>query len=195
MNTNIRTWIFRVLVLLVSALLVYTWFQPWWTAYVEQLSETAVIIHPYGFESLAPPEYAYLMRGAADKMPGWFTPFMWAYLGLAVAALLFSLFASSSRGISLGKFRMSLPTLLVAGVGFSFVIVALAAYLTISINCQEMFGMPINGQVYIEVLNKEASWVTGSLENGFWIACGVGPALLILAVLRRFIVGKSQTGA
>lgn len=195
MNTTVRGWIFRILVLLVGALLVYTWFQPWWTAYVETLSETAVIIHPYGFESLAPPEYQYLMRGAADKMPGWFTPFMWTYMVLAAATLLLSLFASSSKGISLGKFRMSLPTLLVAGVGFSFVIVALAAYLTISINCQEMFGMAINGQIYIEVLNKEASWVTGSLESGFWMACVVGPALLILAVLRRVIVGKSQAGA
>jgi hypothetical protein len=168
---------------------------PWWSAYVETLSETAVIIHPYGFESFAPPEYEYLMRGAADKMPGWFTPFMWAYMGLAVVALIYSLFANSSKGISIGKFRMSLPTLLVAGVGFSYIVVVIAAYLTININCQEMFNMPINGQVYIEVLNKEASWVTGSLNNGFWMACGVGPGLLLLSLLRRFIVGKSKVSA
>jgi hypothetical protein len=103
-----RTWIYRVLVLIGVGLLLFTWFQPWWTAYIEALDTTAINIYPYGLESFIPEEHLDWVAGYDTAMPGWFTPFMWVYLGLVVLALLYSLFASSKKMIGFGKLLLLL---------------------------------------------------------------------------------------
>jgi hypothetical protein len=83
-----------------------SWFLPWWGLNITELGENAVIIHPWGLE-MDLGEMAYVVKGA--DMPAWFAPLMWIYLGLSILALLFSLFVSSKRSISLGKFKLSIP--------------------------------------------------------------------------------------
>jgi len=185
----IRSWIFRVLVLVGGGLLLYTWFQPWWQAFIVQLNEIAISIYAWALESNVPVDYEYMMTGLEDAMPGWFFPFMWVYLGVAVAALLFSLFASSAKGISIGRIRVSLPTTLVGAVGLSYIGVVIAAVLTIAMQAPNFFDAPLQGSVLITI-DMYQSEVRTSFQFGYWLACGVGPFLVILAALRRFIVGK-----
>ncbi len=45
--SSVRTWIFGVLTLAGAGVFLYSWFQPWWTAYIEALSENGVTIFPY----------------------------------------------------------------------------------------------------------------------------------------------------
>jgi len=39
---NVRSWIFRILILIGAGLLMFTFLQPWWTAYIEALKINAV---------------------------------------------------------------------------------------------------------------------------------------------------------
>jgi len=38
----------------------------------------------------------------------------------------------------------------------------------------------------------EQSWVDARLRFGYWLACGIGPFLIILALLRNKIIGKTK---
>jgi hypothetical protein len=190
--TNIRAWLFRILVLAAGGLFVYTWFQPWWKAFIEYYGRDAFVIWPYGFESYAPPQYAFMMRGAADVMPAWFTPAMWVVFGLLLAALLFSLFASSKKGVSLGKFRISMPTIITTVVGVAFIAIPVAAYIVISHFTNSLFDVGINDKLFIALDDHDQSWIYLSLQSNYWLAYISGPVLLVLTVLRRFIVGKDK---
>jgi hypothetical protein len=46
-----RTWLFRGLVLASVGLLVWSWFMPWWSAWVWAIDvKDAVVIRPWGLE-------------------------------------------------------------------------------------------------------------------------------------------------
>jgi hypothetical protein len=103
------------------------------------------------------------------------------------------LFASSKKGLNIGKLRMSLPTALVAAVGLSYIAIVVAAVIVIAINAGNYFNAPLQGTVFVYLTYEEFSDVRVSLLSGYWLACAVGPLLLILAGLRRFIVGIEIT--
>ena len=187
--SNTRVWIFRVLVLVGAGLMLYTWFQPWWTAYIVELDVTAVTVFPYGME-LDMGGYEYWVAGAEDAMPGWFTPFMWVYLALCMVALLYSLVASSAKGISIGKIRLSLPQVLVGGVGLSFVVVVVSAVIVIAIQSGNFYDAPLQGTIFVTKSRDEASYVETGLKFAYWLACGTGLFIAILGLLRNKIIGK-----
>ena len=188
---GIRGWVFRVLVLAAGGLLLYTWFLPWWQAYIEELKEIAIIIRPWAFDKFVPPDMVYLIAGVEDAMPAWFFTFMWVYLGAVVLALLVSLFVSSAKGINIGRFRISLPTALIGAAGLSYIGVVIAAVIVISMKAGMFWDAPLQGKVYVEESMEHASYVMTSLQTGFYLACATGPILVVLAILRRFIVGKA----
>jgi len=185
---GVRAWIFRVLVLVGAGLVLYTWFQPWWSAFIVELDIQAVTIYPYGME-INMGEYAHWLTGAENSMPGWFFIFMWIYLGLAVALLLYSLFASEKR-VSLGRFSWSLPKLLVGGVGLSYIVIVAAALITIAIKSGSFYGAPVQGTIFVSLEEQYESYVDTSLLFGYWLACGVGPFLVLLALFRNKIIGR-----
>ena len=45
-KNNTGRWIFRGVTLVALGLILYTWFQPWWVAYIEELRENGVMILP-----------------------------------------------------------------------------------------------------------------------------------------------------
>jgi hypothetical protein len=186
---SLRVWLFRILVLAGAGVLLYSWFQPWWQAYVVELQQIAIIIHPWALESFVPPDYAFMLVGS--EMPVWYAPFIWIYLGLCIAALLYSLFASEKR-VGLGRFRLSLPKVLIMGVGLSFIVIVAAAVIVISIRGQDFWHAPLIGRIHIAFEEFEHSYVETSLLFGYWLACGVGPFLIILALLRNKIMGKPK---
>ena len=113
--------------------------------------------------------------------------------GSLIITLLFSLFASSEKGISLGKFRISLPTLLIAGVGLSLIAICIIGIIVLQMNLESFYDVPLNGTTNISFEDPYASDVDTSLLMGYYLLCATGPVLLILAILRRFIAGKSNT--
>jgi hypothetical protein len=189
--SNSRAWLFRVLVLVVTAILLYSWFNPWWTAWVVVLKTTAVSIFPYGMK-ITMSTYAGWIAGADEVMPKWFTAFMWAYLGIITIGLISSLFISDTKKIGFGKINISLPTAIIATVGISYVIVCIAAVLTISANAPAYYGAELMGEIRVWIDDVHTSSVITGLKPAFWLACSSGLALIFLSVLRKFVVGKKQ---
>ena len=116
---------------------------------------------------------------------------MWLYLALAIAALLFSMFVEG-RTVRLGTFELSLPQVLIAGVGLSYIFVAVVfviyAYLRMAALSILFVG---TSYITIEGLHLGAEAIS-DLEPGFWLACVVGPLCVVLALLRNIIVGSKH---
>lgn len=189
---GVRSWIFRLLVVIGAALFVYSFLQPWWTAYIVALETTAINIYAHGLESFIPSEFAAWIAGYDQIMPGWFTPFMWAYMILCMLALAFSLFVSDTKKLGIGKIKISLPTLIPAIVGLSFIIVAVVAVLVISAQLPNFYNAPLNGDFYMDMGDPYISVVETGLLTSYYMAYVAGGLLLVTAVLRRFIVGKNN---
>jgi len=189
---DIRTWIFRALVLIGAALFIYSWFQPWWTAYIVALDTTAINIYAYGIESFVPSEFAAWIAGYDQIMPAWFDNFMWIYLAACVVVLLLGMFASSDQKerIGIGKIGVSLPSALVGAVGISFLIVAITAVIVISMNLTGFYNSPLVGTFKLDMGDPYISDVNTKLTTGYYLAIAGGLLLLIVAILRKFIIGK-----
>jgi hypothetical protein len=189
---KIRGWIFRILVLIGTGLLLYTWFEPWWTAYIVYLNVYAVSVFPYGME-INMGGYEYWLAGAENVMPSWFTPFMWCYLVLIIVLILLSLFPINKKKIGLGKFKLLLLQVLIGGVGLSFIAVVVAAYIVLSVNVSQFYDAPLQGTFLVSISEIEQSNVVTTITPTYWLACGVGPLFIIFALLRNIIVGKSKS--
>ena len=46
-KNNTGRWIFRGVTLVALGLILYTWFQPMWIAFIDELGENGVVIFPY----------------------------------------------------------------------------------------------------------------------------------------------------
>ena len=189
--SNIRVWIYRLLVTVGAGLILYSWFQPWWQAYIVEIDEIAVTIYPYNMEVIMG-EYPEWFIGFDSAMPAWFFPFMWAYLGLSLAALLVSLFISDNKIMRLGPLTWSLPQALIAIVGLSYIIIVASAVLTIAIRSGDFYDAPLMGSIFISIPGEipYESWVDTGLKFGYWLACAAGPFLVILALFRNRIIGR-----
>jgi hypothetical protein len=183
----LRTWIFRGLIVIATALLVISFLGPWWIVNVtgEMTMEAPVVVYPYGLQ-LDLGGYAGYIRGA--EMPVWFTPIMWVYLGLVVLFLIFSLFAKESN-LKIWKIRTTLPKFIICLVGISYVVVAIAAVTVISIRASDFFDMKLLGRVMIS--DHPIVYAVGTLQPYYWLACATGPLIIILSLLRNKIMGKS----
>ncbi len=127
-------------------------------------------------------------------MPGFFAPLMWAYLVVAVAVLLVSLFLKE-RTLKVKNFAFSLPRFLVFAVGASYIIFALVflvyAYIRVSTLGVEFLGI---SYVTIPEFHLGAESIS-DFEPGFKVACFVGPLCVVLALLRDKIIGKPKLNA
>lgn len=180
---SFRAWLFRGLTLIATGLMVFSWFQYWWVADIFELGKNAVIIRPWGLvQNVGEIGSIY----GAD-MPAFFAPAMWTYLVLAIAALLFSLFAPNKH-FKIWKLGFTLPSFLIGFVGFSYIIVVILAVIVAAIRTGD-FGMALIGTTFIPE-PYPGSDVTGRLEIGYWLACVAGSVLLLLGILRNKIIGK-----
>jgi hypothetical protein len=182
--SGIRTWLFRVLTLAAGALMFVSWIMPWWRALIVQLDRW-VAIRPWGLEHNLG-DFADYIKGA--DMPTWFSPFMWAYFGVCMLVLVFSLFAPD-KALRFGKLKMSLPQLLIVGVGLTYIVAVVIAYVYASIRMDEFWHLKMVGETYVELGEIEKGYVEANLLTGYWLACIAGPVLVILGLLRSKIVG------
>lgn len=185
---SFRVWLFRVLVLVAAGLFLVSWLIPWWRSNIQEVG-LFVQIRPWGLEH----NLGYYMQYMGDdpSMPAFFTPLMWLYLALAMAALLFSMFVEG-RTVRLGTFELSLPQVLIAGVGLSYIFVAVVFVIYAYMRMAALDIMFV-GTSYIVIedfgLGAEA---ISDLEPGFWLACAVGPLCVVLALLRNIIIGSKH---
>lgn len=185
---SVGAWLFGGLTLAGLAGLLYTWFQPWWVAYIEELQENGVAIFPYAMNiSGTLRNYPQWIVGA--EMPEFFFPLMWVYLGVMVLALLGSLFYTN-EWFELGRFKVSMDQALVGFAGLMYIIFVVVFPIVVAIRAPQFHGVPLQGNVFISMDEHTESYVVTSLQSGYWIACVVGPFLLALALLRSKIVGK-----
>ena len=186
--SNKRVWLFRVLVIAAAGLMLLSWLLPWWRADITVINAW-VIVHPWGLESCQfVTEYF-----PTACMPIWFKPFAWSYLGVCIALLLFSLFAKD-KVFSLGKFKFSLPQLIIGGVGLSYMLACVITVVYGSIRASEYSGMKFLGNQIIEV-DSEMNIVSGAYARllfGYWLAWAVGLLLVVLALVRNKIIGKPE---
>lgn len=194
---NGRAWLFRFLVLAIGALLVVTWFMPWWVCHVEsnEAGIHDVAIHPYGLDPGGLEGYFSLMPkgGKEVEVPGFLPPLMWTYLGLVILALLLGILFKEKNIRLLGK-ELNISRWLIGIVGFSYIAVVVIA-VVFTMSKLEPLGIPFSGTAMVNI-GKFAMWdiifdAESSLKIGYWLACAVGPLLIILALLRNRIMGRA----
>jgi len=187
--SDVRSWIFGGLVLAVSGLFLWTWFQPWWVAYIEELQQNGVVIYPHAMVILGTlRDYPQWIAGA--EMPTWFFPLMWVFMGIMFLALLLSLFFTE-EGFVVGRRIVSVASALIGFSGLSYIIYVVVFLIVVALRAPQFNGVPLQGNVFISVNPHTESYVITSLQVGYWLACAVGPLLVALALLRNKIIGKS----
>jgi len=187
--STVKQWIFRILILIGAALVGISWVLDWWSCYIVEVPlDRAVVIHPYGLEDNLG-EMSGFIQGAA--MPGFFAPLMWAYLVVCIVVLLFSLFAKDKEVNLLGKFKLSLPQLLIGLVGFSYIIVCVVAVIFAQYRMTDFYDMKLIGTTEIILGYPLESDVEANLKIGYWLACVSGIYLILLALVRNKFTGKS----
>lgn len=192
--SSARNWIFRILTLAGAGAMLYSWFQPWWTVYVVELRENGVTIFPHGMQfSSTLQDYPQWLVGS--EMPAWFWPMMWVYLGLCMAALLIGMFASDKIRLGVGKLGLSLPQVLIGGVGVSFIVFVVVFVVVLSMRLPAFYDAPLQGSIFIRMEEHEGqaqSYIDTGFQTAFWIACIAGPYLAVLGLLRNKIIGKPK---
>jgi hypothetical protein len=192
-NSVVRVLVFDVLALAGAGLLLYTWFQQWWVAYIDELQQNGVVIYPHAMIiSGTLRDYPQWIVGA--EMPAWFFRLMWVYMLTCIAAILIGLFVGGER-LNLGKVKLSWSQVLVGFAGLAYIVFVVVFPIVISIRAPQFHGVPLQGNVFISMDEHTESYVITSLQTGYWIACVVGPFLLALAILREKIVGKPTLDA
>jgi hypothetical protein len=182
-----RAVVFGVLTLAGTGLFLYSWFQPWWQAYIVALNEVAAVIRPWGLVSYMPQEYSKWLVGA--EMPSWFAPAMWLYLAGSMGILVYSLFAGDDW-FRLGRFKVSIQKALIGVIGLSYIIFVVVCVVTIAIRASDFYGATVMGSVFVSMSDHEMSNVDTTLLSGYWVAAAVGPLLVVLALFREKILGK-----
>ena len=186
--SNKRVWLIRVLVIAAAGLMLLSWLLPWWRADITVINAW-VMVRPWGLESCQFVEEYF----PTACMPGWFAPFAWSYLVICIVLLLFSLFAKE-KVFSLGKFKFSLPQLILAGVGLSYMAACVIMVVYGSMRASEYSGMKFLGDQIIEV-DSEMNIVSGAYARlllGYWLAWAAGLLLVVLALVRNRIIGKPE---
>ena len=111
--TNMRVWLFRILILITTGGLAASWFMPWWSASIKDIPayKYPISIFPYGLDAHLMWEYLTIMPqgGAEAEMPAFFTPLMWLVFAVIVAALLVAAwFVNKDKNISLFRRKFNL---------------------------------------------------------------------------------------
>ncbi|MBV7378455.1 hypothetical protein [Maritimibacter dapengensis] len=178
---GVLTWIFRLLLVVAAALMVYSWFQPWWIADIATIRGTDdLVLHPWGIDAVGP------VRMASDpalyEMPGFFKPFVWTYFGVAMLALLVSLFVN--KKFKLGPVRLPLATTLIIVVGLSYLITVGLAYYIGDMRASGLEMNFIGRSDYTDPTSHRKVRMDSDLQVGYWYALYAGVALVALGIIR-----------
>ena len=187
-GNSVVVWIFRILIVAAAAFMLYSWFQPWWSAKVSAVpGDNHMVMHPWGVDVV--PQ----IRANADEslysMPWIFTPFMWTYLAVCMLALAISLF--TQRRLSLGRIKIPVAALLVGFVGVSYLIAVILAYYIGDLKAG-WAGAKFVGSSQIRVMGGNKIRMVADLLPGYQLALYAGGALTVVAILRLFLGGRPR---
>ena len=190
--SRFRVWLFRGLVIVAAGLMLLSWLKPWWICTADaiyMLNQGVIKIRPWGLEQNLGSFASYI---TGSEMPVWFAPFMWSYLGLCLVALLYALLIKDKAIRLLGR-KFNLSQLIIGAVGISYIIVAATALVYAKIRTAD-FGVNFLGYTYFLVDPHAGGFadLNASLQWGYWLAYGVGLILIVLALLRNKILGKTE---
>ncbi len=180
-------WIFRVLVVAAAALMVYSFFQPWWIADIAVIQGTDdLVLHPWGIEAVGQ------VRMGADpalyEMPAFFAPFVYVYFCVAMLALLVSLFVNAT--IKLGPVRLPLAAVLIILIGLSYLVAVGLAYFIGDMRATGMDMKFIGRSQYTDPTSHRKVRMESDLQPGYWLALYAGVALVALGLVRFLFVRK-----
>jgi hypothetical protein len=182
-----RNILYKVITTALLALLLLSWFLPWWQLDILPIS-CWVRIRPWALEDNLGTSASYI---AGYEMPVWFAPLMWIYLGICVLLLILSLFVDKKR-IKLGKVNLPSDQLLVGIVGISYIVVVILAVIVAAVRTGDFDGgVHLIGQSYFDLGHPIEGFVEARLLLGYWFACATGPLLIILGLLRNKITGRA----
>lgn len=185
-----KKWEFRLLLIVAIALMLVSWFMPWWSINVYEIGKDAAVIHPWGLETNLRESEANLIKSA--NMPSWFAPMMFGYLAIVIGVLVYSLFAKR-KDFKVANFNIIIPNMLIAAAGLSYVVVVVTAVVYAAIRTSEFFGgVNLIGYTYIDFGEPYYSGADAGLLPGYWLACVVGPTLIALGLLRSKILGPAK---
>jgi hypothetical protein len=187
--STLRSWLFRGSVIAVAALMVASWLLPWWGSWSLQIGPNDVVrIYPYGlWQNLG--GWVTFIEGISE-LPDWFTPLIWLYFGLFIVGLAFALWKMNKNVRLVGR-NFNLSRLLIGIIGFSYVMVIIIFYFYAKMRV-EAAGMHFIGESYLVFGIAGKTYVFSGFRNGLYLACAVGPSLIILALLRNIIIGKAK---
>ena len=180
-------WVFRVLIVVGAAFMVYSWFAPWWSASIAALpGKDHLVMRPWGVQVVAQ------VKASGDQslysMPWIFAPFMWTYLAVCMLALAASLFVN--RTISLGRINLSLAVVLIGLVGLSYMAAVGIAYGVGELKAGWAGSKFIGTSSVKNAMSGAKVKMVSDLQIGYWLALGAGALLFVLALMRGMIVGK-----
>ena len=92
-SAGVGVWIFRILLVAAAAFMLYSWFQPWWSADIAVIKgDQDMVLHPWGAD-VAGTVRANIDESAFEMpFPQVFAGFMWVYLAVCMMGLAVSLF-------------------------------------------------------------------------------------------------------
>ncbi len=183
-----KLWTWRGGVVLGAAVMLVSWFLPWWNFDIEELGYDMVRIRPWGLDiDKRLGSFEILLKGA--PMPAWFAPMMWALLVACLLALLVGMFIGGKE-LRIGKITIKLSQLLVGGVGGVFILVAVVAAVYAQMRMGSMFGAALVGRTSVDLGGELHSFVETRLLPGYFLAYVAGLILLALGLLRNKITGE-----
>lgn len=187
-------WIFRILLVAGGAYMVYSWFEPWWSAKILVLpGEDHMVMRPWGIEVVS--QVRKNAEASLWSMPWFFGPFMWAYLTVCMLALVASLFVKrqiSFASIKLPKFKLPLATVLIGFVGMSYLVAVVLAYVIGDLRAEMADSNFIGKSKVVHAMTGNKVKMVSDLKDGYWLALYAGPLLILLALLRGMFVGKPK---
>jgi hypothetical protein len=190
-GAGVLVWIFRVLVVAGAAFMLYTWFQPWWSANVAVIpGDSDMVLHPWGVD-VAAQVRANIDESAFEMpFPGLFAGFMWVYLGVCMLALAVSLFWTGR--LRLGPINVSWAMVFILLVGLSYMTAVGLAFGIGTLKAGASGAHFIGKSNVVEPQTGAKLKMTSDLLIGYWLALGAGGVLTFLGLIRFLLVRKPK---
>jgi hypothetical protein len=164
-----KTWILRILVLILCGFMLLSFVLPWWTADVSVISDPeAIRLYGWGLrhELTQYPQFI-----AQDETPQYQTVLAWCYMALSILLLALGTWLKCKKGAGLT---------VVVGLGYlAYTMTALFGVITPRL---EEAGLVLQGSVFKTVLVRSVL-ITSSLRGGYYLACAVAVVCTLLGLV------------
>jgi hypothetical protein len=190
-GAGVLVWIFRVLLVAGAAFMLYSWFQPWWSANVAVIpGDNDMVLHPWGVDVVSQVRANIDESAFEMPFPGLFAGFMWVYLGVCMLALAASLFVT--RRFRLGPINLSLAMVLILLVGLSYAAAVGLAFGIGTLKASAAGANFIGKSNVLEPGSGAKLKMTSNLLTGYWVALAAGGVLTFLGLIRGLFVRKPK---